>query len=249
MGWRGLGILLGMKRSALWLGLAALAACGEKGQRSGAAGASTSVAPPPESAAATAAVPSTTRATVSIPSPFPADKDTGRFATQLAAGASQVPSCGSTLPRITPDSIGPFRPGKTILELQQRCPRLLFGWVMISDGYPVPNVAARLGGATITAFTSDSLPTARLGQVVVRSSGPRTAEGFGVGSTLQQMTPVYGAPKASESDCVLRVWFDSRPLLAFFMEYPQRERRECGALSVEPLSPNLVAKAVVLTPP
>lgn len=231
---------------ALGLGLAVLTACGEKHSRSGAAGGTTSVTP--ESAVVTAATPSTTTAAVSIPSPFPADKDTARFKTQVDAEVSQVPSCGSTLPRITGDSIGPFRPGKTILELQERCPRLLFGWVLISDGYPVPTVAARLGGATITAFTSDSLPTATLGQVEVHSPGPKTEEGFGVGSSLRQMTRAYGAAQASESDCVLRVWFDTRPQVAFYMEYPERERRECGALSAAPLSPNLTVKGVVITP-
>lgn len=236
-----------MRRPALWLGLAVVTACGEKGSRSGASGGTTSVAP--ESAAVIAAAPSTTSAAVPIPSPFPADKDTARFKAQLDAGAAQVPSCGSKLPRITADSIGPFQPGKTILELQGRCPHLLFGWVLISDGYPVPTVAARLGGATITAFTSDSLPTARLGQVVVRSPGPRTAEGFGVGSTLRAMTREYGSAQASESDCVLRVWFDSRPLLAFYMEYPAHEQRECGALSAAPLSMNLTVTGVVVTPP
>ena len=39
----------------------------------------------------------------------------------------------------------------------------------------------------------------------------------GVGSTLGQLQSAYGPPQASESDCVLMVWFDTRPGLSFHM--------------------------------
>jgi len=233
-------------RGALLVLALGILACRERTARPATQGADST--PTPESSVAVASSTATPPSSPPIPSPFPSDQDTVRFQTQLAAGASQVPSCGSRAPRITDDSIGPFRPGASLRELQQRCPRLLYGWVLISDGYALPTVAARFGGATITAFASDSLPTATLGQVEVRSPGPTTAEGFGVGSTLRQMTPVYGEAQASESDCVLRVWFDTRSQVAFFMEYPAAERRECGALSVPPLSPNLTVRGVVITP-
>lgn len=204
--------------------------------------------PASDSSVAVASSTATPPPSPAIPSPFPSDQDTVRFQAQLAAGAAQVPSCGVRAPRITGDSIGPFRPGAPLRELQQRCPRLLYGWVLISDGYALPTIAARFGGATVTAFASDSLPTATLGQVEVRSPGLVTEEGFGVGSTLRQLTPVYGAAQASESDCVLRVWFDAKPQVAFYMEYPAREHRECGALSATPLSPHLIVKGIVITP-
>ena len=229
-----------MKRLGLALGLGIMMACRDRAARPVAQAAAPDSAAPVESAAAAPAAP--------IPSPFPADKDTARFATQLGAGAAAVPSCGKAIPRITGDSIGPFRMDETVLELQGRCPRLLYGGVMISDGYPVPTVAARVGNVTITAFASDSLPTATLTKVEVTTRGPRTEEGFGVGSTLGQIQRIYGAPQASESDCVLRVWFDSRPGLAFVMEYPASERRDCGSYSEPPLSQALEVKAVLLVP-
>jgi len=187
-------------------------------------------------------------ATASAPgvSPFPTDRDTTRFATQITGAATAVPPCGARVPRITADSIGPFRLGVSIAELRRRCPRLLYGWVLISDGYTVPTVAARLGGATVTAFVSDTLPTGTLHRVELAVAGPETAEGFGVGSTLRQLQEAYGAPGASEADCVLRVWFDSRPGLAFRMEYPPAERRDCGGLSEAPLSPDLRVASVIL---
>ncbi len=179
-------------------------------------------------------------------SPFPADRDTTRFAMQISGEATAVPSCGSRVPRIAADSIGPFRLGISIEELRRRCPRLLYGWVLISDGYTVPTVAARLGGATLTAFVSDTLPTGTLHRVELAVAGPGTAEGLGVGSTLQELQEAYGMPAASEADCELRVWFDSLPGLAFRMQYQAAQRRECGALSEAPLPPELRVTSVIL---
>src|SRR5215472_8551636 len=77
---------------------------------------------------------------------FPLSRDTVTFKGQLANGGDAIPACRTVPIRITGDSIGPFRLDETIAELKRACPRLLYGWVGISDGYPVPMLAARLGG-------------------------------------------------------------------------------------------------------
>lgn len=46
----------------------------------------------------------------------------------------------------------------------------------------------------------------------------------------------------------LWIWFDARPGLAFLMEYPANQQRDCGTLSEPPLSPNLTVRVVVLAP-
>jgi len=222
-----------------------LAACREKAERPATPPTPPSVATSLDSANSE---PSPGGATPSAPgvSLFPADRDTTRFATQITGEATAVPLCGSGVPRITADSIGPFRLGLSIADLRRRCPRLLYGWVLISDGYTVPTVAARFGGATVTAFVSDTLPTGTLHRVELAVAGPRTAEGFGVGSTLRQLQEAYGVPGASEADCVLRVWFESHPGLAFRMQYPPADQRDCGALSEAPLSVDLRVASVIL---
>jgi hypothetical protein len=226
--------------------------CRERGART----------PPPDSAPASPRpqAPDTTPGRTSSPplppaqrppgplAAFPQDRDTSRFPRQLVEGGALIPACGSGVPHISGDSVGPFRLDETIAELKRACPRLLYGWVGISDGYPVPTVAARLDGATVTAFASDSLESATLSKVEVLGPGPRTAEGLGVGSTLAQLQSAYGQPGASESDCELRVWFTARPGLAFHMEYPPGRQRECGSLDEPPLPPDLRARSVILVP-
>lgn len=225
-----------MNRLTVLFTLGLLAGCGEKPR------------PPARTAADSvgSATPSTPVVTPlpAVPSPFPADRDTAPLAQAIGSAAPVIPSCGSRVPSITTDSIGPFRPGMRLADLVRRCPRLMYGWVMISDGYAVPTVAARVGGATVTAYANDSSAGAVLNRIELVGRGPRTAEGVGVGSTLAELERRYGAPQASESDCLLQVWFDARPGLGFRMAHPTG--RECGAISEPPLPPEVKVVAVIL---
>jgi len=181
-------------------------------------------------------------------SPWPAHQESSSVTALLASAPGRVPRCRQDAPRLTPDSIGPFRLEQTLSELQRQCPRLLYGWQLDPDGFPVPAVVVRLGAAITTALLTDTLATATVRQVDVAHGAVRTTEGMGVGSTLRELQRFYGAPGASEPGCELRVWFASLPGLAFRMEFPPRQRRACGGLSEEPLPPDLRVAGVILVP-
>ena len=179
-------------------------------------------------------------------SPWPAGLD--------SAATMSLRPCRRQVPRITSDSIGPFRMDQSVSELERQCsptarpPQLRYGWQPDPDGFAVPTVTARLGKALVTALLTDTLPSATVREVVLADAGPSTVHGVGVGSTLRELQRAYGTPGASESDCVLRIWFTSLPGVAFRMEFPGRERRECGGLSETPLPPDLRVATVVLVP-
>jgi hypothetical protein len=239
-----------MPRRAMLTALCSLAllACGEKGERPAARPSPPSrTGSTPDSSAGTAVVPESA-ARPSTRSPWASDKDTTSFVAVREGHVGAVPTCERGTPPITRDSIGPFRLHQTIAQLRARCPRLLFGWVMISDGYAVPSVAAKLGGATVTALVDDTLPSSITTKVELQSPGPTTAQGLGVGSTLGQLQAAYGEPGASESDCILRVWFDPLPGIAFHLVYPPSAPRDCGALSEMPMPPDLKVASVILVP-
>jgi len=189
---------------------------------------------------------------VAGPSPWPAVPDssgkTQAVNARATVTASAVPQCRTDPPRITSDSIGPFRLDASLSDLQRACPGLRYSWSTDPDGYPVPTAAARLGAATVTAWFTDTLPGATVREVSVERGGPKTAEGLGVGSTFRDLQRAYGSAGASEPDCVLRVWFAALPGVAFRMAFPQRQQRQCGGLSEEPLPPDLRVAGVILVP-
>ena len=186
------------------------------------------------------------------PSPWPRAPDSGGATPPTGATATvavaRIPQCRASAPRITSDSIGPFRLDASLSELQRGCPGLAYQWTSDPDGYPVPAAAARFGGVTVTAWFTDTLPNATVREVSVEHNGPKTAEGLGVGSTFQELERAYGAAGAAEPGCVLRIWFANLPGVAFRMAFPPHERRECGALAEEPLPPDLRVASVILVP-
>lgn len=240
----------------LLLSATALGACREKAERHVSEtpappppAASESVAPPaPPAVAHPARRPADTAYYPVVSSRWPSAPRASQLDSLLARDPNSAPLCaGTTTFPITADSIGPIRMGVPLSQVLRRCPHVLYGWYYISDGFAEPAIAVRLHTTLVRAFLTNPQDSGTVHRVEI-GEGATTEEGLGVGSTLDALRRRYGAPGASESDCDLRVWFASRPGLSFRMAYPPAERRECGALTIEPLPADLRVVAVILVP-
>src|SRR5215468_6626429 len=87
---------------------------------------------PPDSTALSPRPSDTTRGSAAPPLPpgerppgrlaaFPLNRDTSRTRRVLTQGDARIPACGSGAPRISGDSVGPFRLDETIAELKRAC--------------------------------------------------------------------------------------------------------------------------------
>jgi len=149
---------------------------------------------------------------------WPADKDSHQASAYVA---DSIPQCLAAVPVITRDSLGPLHPGQPLADLERHCGQLRYAWEWGNEGIATPAVLLRFGDAAVEVEFPDTLPTAKTYRIRTESPAVRTVEGFGVGSQIQGMTRAWGAPTYGSGECVLYVWFKSRPGLSFRVRVPE----------------------------
>ncbi len=140
---------------------------------------------------------------------------------------SLVPSCTSSTPLLTPDSIGPVAIRETLSELRQRCPRMLYVWHLSHQGQPA--VFVRLGEVVVWALLIDTMPASRVHLIATVDSAARTAEGIGVGLEVNELFArhkdliLMAGPEPALEYCDMS--FDSLRGLSFSIPIKDCERR------------------------
>lgn len=137
------------------------------------------------------------------------------------ADPAAVPTCSSAAPLLTSDSLGPLRPGQSLLEVQVLCSSVQPVWDWGDEAVPSPALLTRLGPASVSALVEDTLPSSRVIEWTVRDEHVRTGEGIGVGSTLQEVRSAYGSPTLYEGECVIEAVFEKQPGLIWRLDMPE----------------------------
>ncbi len=187
------------------------------------AGGSRADAPPTSKAAAPADVPAAMPAAppapyVTVIPPWPADTNmtsTDRDGALPARLRAVVRGCGSVVPIVAADSVGPFYPGQPLANLFGACTALLQLWHW-EDGKYLPAVAVKVDGALLLIDASGVIPDAVVTRITALD-GARTAEGIGHGSLLADAQRSYGVPTWRRDQCAVDVVFASRPGLLFHL--------------------------------
>ena len=135
------------------------------------------------------------------------------------ASAAHAPLCQAKTPTLTNRSIGPVRPGQSLQELEKTCPKLQYAWHW-NEGLPTPVTLVRFGKASLMIEFSGTTTSSMIYRITTADAQVRTADGFGPGSPLSAIIRAWGKPSFALGECVLAVWFASRPGLSFKVELP-----------------------------
>jgi hypothetical protein len=108
---------------------------------------------------------------------WPTDPMTAQLGA-LVSFRDSVPSCG-TAAAILPDSVGPFKPGETLLRVSVRCARAVPLWDLGDEGIAAPVLMVRIGSARFELLFSDTVATATLEEIVTADTLARTTKGIG----------------------------------------------------------------------
>ncbi len=135
------------------------------------------------------------------------------------ADAETAPRCSAKTPLLTTRSLGPVRPGQSLLDLEKVCPALRYGWYW-NEGSPNPVVLLRLGEAAVMVEFSDATPSKIAVHRITTAFPVRTTDGFGPRSQVSAMMRAWGKPHFGVAECALYVWFAARPGLSFGVKAP-----------------------------
>lgn len=154
------------------------------------------------------------QAEVSLDSAFLAASRTAAEA-EAAAEDSAAAESGEAAAGATREQLGPVRLGMSVGELRQAASGARdTTWSqegMTERGVVVPVE----GGEALALISGDSVL-----RIHVDGPGPRTREGTGVGTTMQELRGHYGRACAAAGEGMVVVWFPAAPGISYALDVP-----------------------------
>jgi hypothetical protein len=148
---------------------------------------------------------------------WPADAELHQVTREAAVPA---PTCTAQTPTLTPDSLGPLRPGQTLHDVEHACPHLYYAWDWGYEAIPEPVAVVRLGDVQVMLAFHDTTSSSTAYRISTASQLARTTEGLGPGSQLSELIQAWGEPRFGVGECVLYAWFPSQEGLSFRLQLP-----------------------------
>jgi hypothetical protein len=135
-------------------------------------------------------------------------------------------SCSQTTPFFSDSSVGSLHPGMSLAQLELSCHNLRYGWFGGDEGIFSPVALAKLGSGSLLIEFEDTLSTSRIQRLLIGTPEIRSREGLGVGSQVRDLVTAWGRPSRAEIECLLYVYFESKPGLSFQVDLPIQV--DCG---------------------
>lgn len=130
------------------------------------------------------------------------------------------PTCLNESPTLSHKSLGPFKPGQSLRELESICDSLLYEWGLGSEAIEFPYVAILIEDTRVHFEMSSTSSMSTIVYIKILGPSIKTKEGFGITSNIHDVIKKWGSPSFGHNECQLYSWFESHPGISFALRTP-----------------------------
>lgn len=132
---------------------------------------------------------------------------------------THVPPCAPAA-TITPDSLGPMRPGATLHSVLARCPTAKPFWLW-EEGSLQAALVINIGGAAVQVLLDDTLSSSVVERIVSADSLAKTPFGIGPGKSVADLERAYGRMSFGVAECAIYAYASAIRGLSWKLLFPE----------------------------